>query len=61
LQLADLIGHPAKMWALRHYGLIQDEPALFAKRLMDIIENKFNRQLFNNKLEGYGIVLYPRK
>ena len=61
VQLADLIGHPAKMWALRHYGVIEDEPAPFARRLMDIVEKKFNRQLFNNKLEGYGIVLYPKK
>lgn len=61
LQLADLLGHPAKMWALRHYRLAADEPAPFARRLMDIIENKFNRQLFNNRLEGYGIVLYPKK
>lgn len=61
LQLADLIGHPAKMWTLRHYGIFQDESAPFAKRLMKVIEPKFNRQLFNNKLEGYGIVLYPKK
>ncbi len=61
LQLADLLGHPAKMWALRHYGFVEDEPAPFAKRLMRIMEEKFNRQLYNNKLEGYGIVLYPKK
>ncbi len=61
LQLADLLGHPAKMWALRHYGFVEDEPAPFAKRLMRIVEEKFNRQLYNNKLEGYGIVLYPKK
>lgn len=61
LQLADLIGHPAKMWALRHSGIIDDEPAPFAKRLMQIVEQKFNRQLYNNRLEGYGIVLYPQK
>lgn len=61
LQLADLLGHPAKMWALRHYGIVQDKPAPFAERLMKIAEEKFNRHLFNNKLEGYGIVLYPKK
>jgi len=61
LQLADLLGHPTKMWTLRHYGLISEEPAPYAKRLMKIVEQKFNRQLFNNKLEGYGIVLYPQK
>jgi len=61
LQLADLLGHPAKMWALRHYGIVKEEPAPFASRLMKIVEEKFNRQLYNNKLEGYGIVLYPKK
>jgi len=60
LQLADLLGHPTKMWALKHYGLIREESAPFAKRLMKIIEQKFNRQLYTNKLEGYGIVLYPK-
>ena len=61
LQLADIIGHPAKMWVLRRYGLIEGAPAPFAERLMNIIEGKFNRQLYNNKLEGYGFVLYPKK
>jgi curved DNA-binding protein CbpA len=61
LQLADLLGHPAKMWALRYYKIANDEPPPFAKRLMKIVEEKFNRQFFNNKLEGYGIVLYPKK
>lgn len=60
LQLADLLGHPAKMWALRHYGIVNMEPAPFASRLMKIVEEKFNRQLYNNKLEGYGIVLYQK-
>lgn len=61
LQLADLIGHPAKMWALKQLSVIEDDPAPFAKRLMKIVEQKFNRQLYNQKLEGYGIVLYPKK
>lgn len=61
LQLADLLGHPTKMWTLNHYGLIREDPAPFAKRLMKIIEQKFNRQLYSNKLEGYGMVLFPKK
>ncbi len=61
LQLADLLGHPTKMWALKRFGVIEDNPAPFAMRLIEIVEHKFNRQLYNNKLEGYGIVLYPRK
>jgi len=61
LQLADLIAHPAKQWVLRYYGLLDDSPAPFAERLMKVIEEKFNRQLYNNRLEGYGFVLYPKK
>ena len=61
LQLADLLAHPTKMWTLKHYGLISEEPAPFAKRLMKIVEQKFNHHLYTNKLEGYGIVLYPQK
>jgi hypothetical protein len=61
LQLADLIAHPAKLWVLRTYGLLNDTPAPFAERLMSIIEGKFNRQLYTSKLEGYGYVLYPKK
>lgn len=61
LQLSDLLAHPTKMWALKHYGLIDDEPAPYAKQLMKIVEKKFNRQIYTNKLEGYGIVLYPKK
>ncbi len=61
LQLADLLGHPTKMWVLKHYGLIEDDLAPFANRLMTIVERKFNRQLYNNRLDGYGILLYPKK
>jgi hypothetical protein len=61
LQLADLIGHPTKMWVLRYYGIVQDEPAPFAGRLMNLVERKFNRQLYKNRMEGYGFVLYPQK
>ncbi len=60
LQLADILGHPTKMWVLRRYGLVDESPTPFAKRLMKIVENKFNRHLYKNKLEGYGFVLYPK-
>lgn len=61
LQLADLLGHPVKHWVLRHYGHIEEEPAPFARRLLDVAETKFNRHLYEGKVEGYGMVLYPRK
>ena len=34
--------------------------ALFAQRLMGVVEPKFNRQLYDGRLEGYGMVLYPK-
>lgn len=61
LQLADLIAHPAKMWVLRHYGLIKEKPAQFAECIIKVLKEKFNRQLYKNKIEGYGFVLYPKK
>ncbi len=61
LQLADLIAHPAKQWVLRNHSLSEGASAPFAQRLMRIVEDKFNRHLYNSKLEGYGYVLYPKK
>jgi hypothetical protein len=61
LQLSDLLGHPTKMWVLQRYGLIQDNPTEFAIRLMKIVENKFNKQLYTNRLDGYGFRVYPFK
>jgi hypothetical protein len=61
LQLADLLGHPVKQWVLNYFGHSEDEPAPFAGRLMKVVESKFNRHLYDDRLEGYGIVLFPRK
>ncbi|MFQ5706146.1 MAG: DUF3800 domain-containing protein [bacterium] len=61
LQLSDLLGHPVKQWVLRQNNLIKKDLAPFAKRLMSIVKNKFNRQLYENRIEGYGWVIYPKK
>lgn len=61
LQLADLLGHPVKNWVLRHYGLLEAEPPLFGRRLLEAVEGKFNRHLYDGRLDGYGVVLFPRK
>ena len=61
LQLADLLGHPVKQWVPKHYGNIGSEPARFAQRLMQVAETKFNRHLYDGRVEGYGIVLFPKK
>jgi hypothetical protein len=60
LQLADLLGHPVKQWVLKHFNHASEELAPFAQRLMGLIEPKFNRQLYDGRLEGYGIVLFPK-
>jgi hypothetical protein len=61
LQLADLLGHPAKMWVLKHYGKLDVNPGPFGERIMKIVLSKFNHQLYKNKIEGYGYLLYPQK
>ncbi len=61
LQLADLLGHPVKQWILQRHKLLDQELAPFGQRLLQVVEPKFNRHLYEGRLEGYGIVLYPQK
>jgi hypothetical protein len=61
LQLADLLGHPAKMWVLKHYHLVDDDLAPFGGRIMQMVQSKFNRHMYNSTIEGYGYLLFPRK
>ncbi len=61
LQLADLLGHPVKLWALRQMGVHNEASAPFADQLMQVVEPKLNRQLYTDRIEGYGYVLYPKK
>lgn len=42
-------------------GFLIEELAPFAQLLMKVIENKFNRHLYDRRIEGYGWVLYPKK
>jgi len=59
LQLADLLGHPVKQWALKRYDVLSDELAPFAQQLMKIVEPKFNRHLYKGQVTGYGKVIFP--
>lgn len=61
LQLADLLCHPVKQWVLQKNGFYNEALAPFSVQLMEIVERKFNRQLYDGRLEGYGYVLYPKK
>ena len=60
LQLADLLGHPVKQWTLRRYGLLDEPLAPFAEQLMTIVGPKFNCHLYDGRVDGYGVVLFPK-
>jgi hypothetical protein len=60
LQLADVLGHPIKQYVLYKYGFIaMKDLGLFAKQLIPVAEKKFNKQLYDGRVEGYGFVIYP--
>lgn len=59
LQLADLLGHPVKQWALKRFGHVSEDLAPFAERLMEVVEGKFNRHLYDGRVDGYGVVMFP--
>jgi hypothetical protein len=59
LQLADLLGHPVKHMILKEKGHLKGDPSPFATRLLEVIEPKFNRHLYKDRVEGYGKVLFP--
>lgn len=49
-----------KQWVLNHFGQNQAELAPFARRLVAAVEGKFNRHLYDGRIAGYGVVLFPR-
>jgi len=60
LQLADILAHPVKQWVLGQYGLTKEPQPPFAIQLMKIVIEKFNRHLYEDRIEGHGYVLYPK-
>ena len=60
LQLADLLAHPVKESILRDEGHDVDQISPFDSRLMEILDPKFNRHLYDGRVRGYGKVLYPK-
>ena len=60
LQLADVLGHPVRHWVLLKAGRISTPPSPFARKLLPIVEGKFNRHLYQGHVAGYGWVLYPK-
>jgi len=60
LQLADILGHPVRQSILREKGYVQADISPFASKLLKVVDSKFNRQLYDGRVEGYGKVLFPK-
>lgn len=56
LQLADILAHPVKQHCLAHRGLIPEVSGTFGKTLVAAAMDKFNRQIYQNRIDGYGRV-----
>jgi len=61
LQLADLLAHPCRHDILREFGRITEEPAPFARLLMEAIRDKFHRHNQSGEVKGVGKHLSPGK
>lgn len=57
LQLADLLAHPLTREVLIDYGRMEDRRHPFAVELARAIEPKYNRQIYENRIRGYGRIL----
>ena len=60
LQLADLLGHPVRQLILVELGHLQGPLAPSASKLIEAIAAKWNRHLYDGRVEGYGKVFYPK-
>lgn len=61
LQLADLLAHPVRQYILEQNNRLDVSISNFARRVIEIVEPKFNRHLYDGRVEGYGTVLFPKK
>ena len=60
LQLADLLAHPIRQAMLLEKGRIARPLAPFADKINAVADAKFNRHLYDGRVEGYGKVWYPK-
>jgi len=56
LQLSDLIAHPSKQEILVDEQRIGDPGDNFGKQICQCIQAKYNRQVYQGRIEGYGKV-----
>jgi len=60
LQLADLLANPLRKAVLIEERKVHVPLAPFAKQILEAVKDKFNRHLYNGRVEGYGTVLFPK-
>ncbi len=55
LQVADLLAHPSKQDVLLENGIISNhETGDFCRRILPILDEKYNRNYATNRIKGYG-------
>lgn len=59
LQLADLLAHPVRKAILVDNKIPGETLSSFGKRLLKVIEPKFNYRTGDGRVQGYGKVLFP--
>jgi len=59
LQLADLLVHPSKQEILIEELRINDPGDNFGKQICQYIQAKYNRQVYEGRIKGYGKVFLP--
>jgi hypothetical protein len=59
LQLADLLAHPSKQEILIEQKRISDAGDNFGKQICQYIKAKYNRQVYEGRIKGYGKVFLP--
>jgi hypothetical protein len=60
LQLADILAHPIRQGILMEKQCIPGPLSPFATQLIALVETKFNRHLYDGRIEGYGKVFFPK-
>jgi hypothetical protein len=57
LQLADILAHPLTRDVLYSYKRIENRGGRFCDSVADIAASKYNRQVYNGRIRGYGRVM----
>ena len=60
LQLADLLARAVRDDILSEYGKPVEALGAFDARLLGVVQGKYNRQLYDGRIQGYGKILFPK-